>query len=105
MSSKLIGHVALALILSCALISPARGQTTVMLPNGAFYNQPKAPIVERLGPNRIRIGKIQVDTAAHEVSVSGHINDVPTLEWVANTENGFKAYESAISADTDAIAF
>lgn len=69
------------------------------------YKAPKPAAVERIGPNLLRLGAVRVDTAAREVSVSGHINDVPLLEWVANTQNGFKAYESAISADTDAITF
>jgi hypothetical protein len=69
------------------------------------YQAPKVPPVERLGPNRLRLGAVRVDTAAREVSVSGHVNDVMVLEWVANTQGGFKAYESAITADTDAITF
>jgi hypothetical protein len=46
-----------------------------------------------------------VDVATREVAVTGHVNDVQFLEWVANTTNGLKAYESAITADTDAITF
>jgi hypothetical protein len=46
-----------------------------------------------------------VDVARREVTVTGHVNDVQILEWVANTTNGLKAYESAITADTDAITF
>jgi len=69
------------------------------------YKAPKPQPVEKLGPGLFRLGKVNVSTTEREVSVTGHINDVPVLEWVANTENGFKAYESAISADTDAITF
>jgi hypothetical protein len=58
-----------------------------------------------LGENRLRIGHIQVDVAAREVTVTGHVNDVQFLEWVANTAGGLKGYESAITADTDAITF
>src|SRR5258706_252244 len=63
------------------------------------------PPVERLGPNRLRIGEVLVDVDAREVAVTGHVNDVQWLEWVANTTGGLKAYESAITADTNAITF
>ena len=73
--------------------------------NDGPYKAPPPPRVERLGPNLFRLGAVRVDTAAREVAVTGRINDVPLLEWVANTQGGFKAYESAVSADTDAITF
>ncbi len=63
------------------------------------------PPVERLDANRLRIGRAQVDVAAREVAVTGRVNDVQFLEWVANTAGGLKAYESALTADTDAITF
>lgn len=69
------------------------------------YKAPPPAKVERLGPNLLRLGMVRVDTAAREVSVPGHINDVPVLEWVANTQGGFKAYESAVGTETDAITF
>ena len=69
------------------------------------YKAPVKVSVERTGPHTLRLGAVRVDTASREVSVTGHINDVTTLEWVANTVDGFKEYESAISADTDAITF
>ena len=65
---------------------------------------PSAPSpVERLGPDRFRIGSINIDTTKKEVSVSGVINEVTTLEFLANTKGGFKAYESAIEVDAHAI--
>ena len=63
------------------------------------------PSVERLGDNLLRVGKIRVDTKAREISVAGTVNDVQTLEFIANAAGGFKAYESALSLDTDAISF
>ena len=64
------------------------------------------PAVERLGTNLFRVGTIRVDTAGRELSVAGKINpDVTTLEFIANTRNGLKAYETAITLDTDAITF
>ena len=65
----------------------------------------KAAPVERLGPNLLRIGNIQVDTAKQEASVKGVVNDVEVLEFIANPKGGAKAYESAIELDTDAVNF
>jgi len=87
------------------LFSPGAFAQSVPSPILSDYNPPPTPKVERVGPNQLRLGNVRVDTAAREVSVTGRINDVPILEWVANTQGGFKAYESAISADTDAITF
>jgi len=78
--------------------------------------QPKVPVdpepaptspppVSKLGPNLFRIGEIRVDTAKREASVAGKVNPVQTLEFVANTRGGAKAYESALTLDTYAIAF
>jgi hypothetical protein len=61
--------------------------------------------VEKLGQGRLRIGQIVVDTTRREAIVSGTVNEVSFLEWVANTRNGAKAYESAITIDTDAVTF
>lgn len=61
--------------------------------------------VRRLDSTTVAVGSIKVDLAHREVSVPAKINDVATLEFVANTRNGMKAYESAVSADTDAITF
>jgi hypothetical protein len=64
------------------------------------------PTVERIGTNLYRVGTIRVDTAGREISVAGKINpDVVTLEFIANTRGGLKAYETAITLDTDAITF
>ena len=66
--------------------------------------KPQAP-VQRLGPNLLRIGNVQIDTAKREVSVAGVVNEVSTLEFLANTKGGAKAYESAFELDTNAINF
>jgi hypothetical protein len=65
------------------------------------------PAVQKLGPDLYQIGPaIRVDTAKREVSVSGRLNEgVEILEFVANTMNGAKAYESALTLHTDAISF
>lgn len=61
--------------------------------------------VRKIDATNYAIANIRIDLAQHEVSVPGTINDVATLEFVANTRNGMKAYESAVSADTDAVTF
>src|SRR4051794_35997057 len=64
------------------------------------------PSVEKLGDNLYRLGSVRVDTARGEVSVAGTVNrDVTTLEFIANTRGGMKAYESALTLDTDAVTF
>jgi len=66
----------------------------------------KAAAIEKVGPNLYRLGSVRVDTANREVSVSGKINpNVSTLEFVANTREGWRAYESAVTLDTNAITF
>ncbi len=63
------------------------------------------PAVAKLGPGLYRIGEITVDTAKREASVAGKVNPVETLEFVANTRDGLKAYESALTLDTYAVTF
>jgi hypothetical protein len=66
---------------------------------------PKPASVERLGPDLLRVGSVRVDTDRKEIAVTGAVNDVPILEFFANTKGGFKAYESALELDTNAIDF
>ena len=71
------------------------------------------PPVERIGENLFKVGSMTVDTAKREVVVPGFVNDVARggpLEFVANTkgiagEPGWRAYESALEFDTDAVTF
>jgi len=69
--------------------------------------QPQIPAkpapVERLGPDTLRMGQVRIDTAKREVTVPGTVNDVPVLEFVANTKSREKAYESALTLDTDGV--
>lgn len=66
---------------------------------------PKMAPLEKLGPTNYRVGQLRVDTASREVMADGEINEVSTLEFVANTRNGSKAYESLMTIDTNAISF
>jgi hypothetical protein len=73
---------------------------------GPLVEPPKsAAPVERLGPDLLRVGNIKVDTAKKEISVAGVVNEVTTLEFIANTKGGLKAYESALELDTNGINF
>jgi hypothetical protein len=89
------------LIASTALAQTGRNPIGVPgLPPGA------PPPVERLGPSLFRVASIQVDTAKRQITVTGKVNaDVTTLEYIANTASGNKAYETAFTLDTDAYAF
>ena len=74
---------------------PAEGQTP-----------PAQPAVERLGPTLYRIGTIRVDTSLREIAVPGTVNpDVRTLEFIANARQGVRAYETAVTLDTDGVTF
>jgi hypothetical protein len=89
---------------------------SLLLASGAFVRTvsavrdqpppaPVAPVVERLGKDLFRLGKTRVNTATREVSVTGTINPVSVLEFLANPPRGLKAYESALTLDTDGITF
>jgi hypothetical protein len=70
------------------------------------YNVPKGPSpIERLTPDTLRIGNVHVDTAKKELSVRGVANEVTSLEFIAVTKGGFKAYESVLELDTNAVNF
>ena len=75
---------------------------------GAAAQQPAPapdPTVEKLGDNLLRVGTIQVDLAKHQISLAGVVNNVATLEFVANSKGGRKAYESALELDAGAVVF
>ena len=74
-------------------------------PYGETPPPTKPSAVEKLGNDRLRIGNVHVDMAKKEVTVRGVVNDVAVTEFIANTRNGFKSYESAVEADTNAIDF
>lgn len=66
---------------------------------------PAPPKVERLSATRFRVGRIEVDRAKREISVPATVNSATILEFVANTLGGFKAYESALTVQSNAITF
>ena len=66
---------------------------------------PLKPAVTKHPDGTYAIGSLRVDTVRHELTVPGTINETSILEFVANTIRGAKAYESAITLDSDAITF
>jgi hypothetical protein len=75
-------------------------------PRSPFEGPAPAPSpIERIGPDVVRVGAVRVDTARKELSVNGFVNDVTVLEFLANTKGGWKAYESALELETNAINF
>jgi hypothetical protein len=99
---------ALDVILAASLLlvpSAAVAQHPPPGPQNPKASAPQAP-VEKLGPNLFRVGNIRVDTARREITVAGTLNrDAQVLEFFANSRGGLKAYESALTLDTDAISF
>lgn len=85
---------------------------TIILTAGTGVSQaqtkgkpPKSPVV-KVREGVFRVGAIEVDTLKKELTVAGSANDnVTVLEFVANTKGGQKAYESALTIDSDAITF
>lgn len=91
-------------ILAVALLLGQQRPPAPPVPQGAPAAAKAAP-VEKLGPNLFRVGTIQVDTAKRTATLKGTVNDVQALEFFANARGGMKAYESAVTLDTDAINF
>lgn len=61
-------------------------------------------LVVKVREGLYRIGPMEVDTVRREVRVPGAVNpDVTTLEFVASTRGGNKAYESALSLDVNGV--
>jgi hypothetical protein len=96
------------LLISCVygMVLTAVVQAQVpRVPNGPPTKTPPKPSIEKTGPSTYRIGKLNVDTARKEIVAPGYVNEVMVLEFVANTRDGFKGYESALTIDTNAITF
>jgi hypothetical protein len=83
--------------------------TTVALlasPLAAQEPEVRPQSVEKIGPNQFRMGRVNIDTGSRQVSVPGRVNEsVLQLEFIANTQGGRKAYESALTLETSAINF
>jgi hypothetical protein len=65
----------------------------------------QSPVVEKIGDGLYRIGQLRVDMKKRELTAPATINDVPIIEFLANTKGGLKEYESALTVESDAITF
>ena len=95
----------LLVALSLCVSATAAAQQQPAKPSPIHPDTPKPPAITKLSATTFRIGENTIDTAARTVSVTGTVNDVTTLEFVANTINGAKAYESALTLNTNAVTF
>lgn len=73
--------------------------------NAPPTTMPSPAAVEKTGDTTYRIGEMHLDVKKKELVVPGSVNDVAVLEFVANTRGGFKAYESAVTLNTNAVSF
>jgi hypothetical protein len=99
MGARCTSTLVVATLSLCLCAASVRAQS--------FPPTPPPPVkpIQKLGPNLYTLGSIRIDTAKREIQVPGKVNSVAVLEFIANTFEGMKAYESAITLDTDAIAF
>lgn len=95
----------LTLIALFVLGASSASQQPQLVPPVPELPSSKPAAVEKLNATTYRVGQMRVDTAKREVTTSGTLNEVTTLEFVANTKNGYKAYETAVTLDTNAISF
>jgi hypothetical protein len=86
-------------------VSTAAAQQPPAKPSPIHPDSPKPSPVTKLSATTYRIGEMTIDTAAKTLSVPGTVNEATTLEFVANTINGAKAYESALTLNTNAVSF
>jgi hypothetical protein len=74
-------------------------------PSPIHPDTPKPSVITKLTATTFRIGEMTIDTAAKTLSIAGTVNEASTLEFLANTVNGAKAYESALTLNTNAVSF
>ncbi len=93
------------LIASAVLALALRAVQAPQVPPPPPAAPAKASPVEKLGPTTYRIGEMRLDTKSKELAVPGTLNDVSILEFIANTQGGYKAYECALTLNTNAVSF
>jgi hypothetical protein len=102
-STQTVFNLAIAFSL-CAATAAAQ-QPASKPPSPVHPDTPKPAAISKLSATTFRIGEITIDTAAKTVTLPGTVNDVTTLEFVANTIKGPKAYETALTLNTNAVTF
>jgi hypothetical protein len=66
------------------------------------------PAVEDLGNEKYRIGEIKIDKAKHLITIPGVMlpnEQGKAIEFIASTNNGYKAYESVVMLNANAFEF
>ena len=87
-------------------VTADQAQPRTQAPPRRSVTEPHKPApIEKLGPDVVRIGNVTVDTAKKEISVPGMFIPATTLEFIAVTSGGPKAYESAIELETNGVNF
>lgn len=81
---------------------PAGGQGGGQAP-GQPGNQ--RSMFTRVDENTFTVGRLRIDTKKREVAAPGRVNAAATLEFVANSAGGDRAYESAITIETNPVTF
>lgn len=101
-----VNRLSIATVLLALVAGHADAQATAgpRNPQGQAPRDPRTAVTQ-LSATTFAMGQVRIDVAKREVSVPGHLNDVATLEFVANSMSGAKAYESAVTLDTTAVVF
>lgn len=92
-------------VLVLSVAAAAEAQQSAKPPSPIHPDAPKPAAIVKLSPTTFRIGELMIDTAAKTLSTTGTVNEASTYEFVANTLNGAKAYESALTLNTNAVSF
>ena len=96
-------HITLVLV-TCAASAVAAQQPPAK-PSPIHPDSPKPAAITKLSPTTYRIGEMTIDTKARTLTVPGTVNDAVILEFVATKLDGIKAYESALTLNTNAVSF
>jgi hypothetical protein len=94
----------LSLVVSLCAAASAVDQQPAK-PSPIHPDTPKPAAITKLSATTFRLGEMMIDTAARTLSVAGTVNEASTLEFLANTIGGAKAYESALTLKTNAVSF
>lgn len=103
---RVLSRLLTATVLCAVAAGHADAQTTARLrsPQGKTPHDPQRTLTQ-LSATTFAMGQVRIDVAKREVLVPGRLNAAATLEFVANSTGGVKAYESAMTLDASAIAF
>ena len=97
--------IARTFVLTLCVAAAAEAQPQSKPPSPMHPDTPKPSAITKLTATTFRIGDITIDTAAKTLSITGTVNEASTLEFLANTVQGRKAYESALTLNTNAVSF